>query len=219
MLCVPLMVCAGPDSLQIAQLKPEEIEDLKQLASYNKTWNVFLNVWALLGPILGALATWLGITKMIEKWAEEQITIKANEKFGVDWAIVKLMVDREKQRMSIRQKRIAVFNKSTGKRKDLVDVLKNSDFDEKNIYFYLLDSILNFDDNRHDIILIDNSDSQLSDLEMEDLIEKKKNQFKFVVLAGSDVSFYSKYPTTEVKIIKNPEYIADNLEQMLLKKL
>lgn len=215
LLILGLTLLFGGLGAQTTPLTEEEIANLKNLAEYNTRWSFFLNVWAFLGPLLAAIVTWLGLRKKIEDWAESQITKKASEKFGVDWAIVKKLVDKETHILNVRQKRIAVINKKDGKRNDLVAILTKSGFDEKNIHFYTLDKMKDFEENNHDIILLDNFDGSLSESEMEEQITKKLPKFNFLVFTNVDVGFYSKYGP-KVKIVKNPNYIVDNLEQLLL---
>lgn len=74
----------------------------------------------------------------------------------------------------------------------------------------------NFNPNLHDVMLLDDFDGNLTDPEMKKIIDDRRQQFKFVVVTNRNVDFYSMYPAAQVKIIKNPAYIADNLEQMLL---
>ena len=83
-------------SAQVDTLSKEQIHSLIKLSAYNETWSMFLNVWAILGPLLGCLITYFGLKGRMEKWAESEITKKASEQFGVDWSIVnKLVVERK----------------------------------------------------------------------------------------------------------------------------
>jgi hypothetical protein len=216
LLTLCLLVVVGEVWGQAATLTAEEIASLKKLAEYNTRWNSFLNVWAILGPILAAVVTWLGLRKKAEDWAEKEITKKASEKFGVDWGTVKILVDNEKRRQAVRAKRIAVINHDAGKRDELMSVLVKAGFAEKNIHFYKWTEIGSFNDNNHDLILLDNFDGLITDDNLKKQIEAKIHKFKIVVYSAVDVSFFSKYDKIKVKITKNPAYIADNIEQLVL---
>lgn len=214
LLCYPISSSwAGPDSLQVIPFTAEEVDGLKKLALYYQNWNVFLNVWAFLGPILGALATWLGSRRIIEKWAEEQITKKANEKLGVDWATVKLLVDEKKESARRQDIRIAIIGKM-GKTKELIKELEKSnlrteDFREHDVLPEKTEI------NSIDVLVIDNSDGTYPEDHVIRFFEQLKSRLPIVYLSdatGLSPRYFDQYKS-EVKIIK----LIDRLGETILK--
>lgn len=194
---------------QDTQLTADDINELKKLVKYSTQWNTFLNIWAILGPLLAAIVTWLGIRKKAEDWAEKEITQKANEKFGVDWATVKQIVDDKKRDAAIKAKRLAVINKQTGRRQDLVATLEKNGF--KNPppqYFNLADFNSKFDYNQFDLVILDNHDGQLTEEILQHIIEK--HQFPYVLFTKVDLTpaFFAAFKD-KVKFAKDQENIPD----------
>lgn len=198
---------------QKIHLTDDEISALKTLAEYNKTWNVFLNVWAILGPILGAVVAYLSIRSRIAKWAEDEVTKKANEKFGVDWTIVKQLVDEKRRDIAIKSKRLAIVNKTTGRRQDLVTMLEKYGFKNPPPQFFKLDDFnTKFDYNQFDLIILDNHDNQLTESELQQIIEA--HQFQYVLYTNSELSqdFFNKFQG-KVKFAKIQENVPDYIAQ------
>ena len=192
---------------EVPQLTPEEIKNLKELAAYNETWNWLKNLWPLFGPIIVALIGWLGLRKKIEDWVEKELTKKANEKFGVDWATVKQLVDAKKRDNLIKSKRLAIVNKQTGRRQELVSLFDKNGFTSYQ-FFKLDDFNTKFDHNQFDLILFDNFDGGLEENEMSAII--KNNQFQYILFTLKDTtnSFFSEYKSI-IKFAKIPENIPD----------
>lgn len=194
---------------QDVQLSPKEIDELKLLAAYSTRWNAFLNIWAILGPIFGMAIVWLGLRKKVEDWAEKEITKKANEKFGVDWVTVKLLVDDKKRDALIKAKRIAIINKETGRRQDLVTLLEKNGFNNPSPQFFsLVDYQTKFDFNKFDIVLLDNYDGLLTETDMRQIIEK--HQFPYVLFTKTDLTpqFFTQF-NSKVKFLKIQENLID----------
>ena len=197
---------------EVPQLTPEEIKNLKELAVYNSTWNVFLNIWAILGPILAIIATIIGLKTKVANWAESEITKKANEKFGVDWATVKQLVDTKKRDNLVKSKRLAIVNKQTGRRQELVSLFDKNGFTSYQ-FFKLEDFNTKFDHNQFDLILFDNFDGGLEENEMSQIINS--NQFPYVLYTPgpASVTFFSNFKG-KVKFAQNeqniPEYISQS---------
>lgn len=194
-------------------LTAKEIDSLKNLAEYNQAWNQFLNVWAILGPILGALTTLLLLKSRIQKWAEDEITNKANEKFAVDWAVVKQLVDDKKRDTAIKIKRLAIVNKQTGRRQDLVTMLEKYGFKNPPPQFFkLADFNTKFDHNQFDLVILDNHDSQLSEAEMRQIIGA--HQFPYVLFTVEQTSkaFFDEYKG-KVKFAQIEQNIPDYIAQ------
>lgn len=199
---------------QEVQLTADEIAALKKLAEYNKVWNVFLNVWAILGPIIGALTTWLLIKSRIQKWAEEEVTKKANEKFGVDWAVVKQLVDDKKRDAAIKAKRLAIVNKVTGRRQDLVVMLEKYGFrNPPPQSFHWTDfNSDKFDYNQFDLIILDNHDGQLTETELRQIIEKHQFPYVLYTVEQTSKAFFDEYKG-KVKFAQIQQNIPDYIAQ------
>ncbi len=198
-----------PDST--LTLSIEEVKSLKTLAAYNSRWNTFLNVWALLGPILAGLVTYFGLKKKVEDWAEKEITKKAQEKFGVDWSIVNQLVVEKRRDINIKAKRIAVVNKTTGRRQPLVNLLEKAGF--KNIQFFKLDEFgVKFDYNQFDLVILDNHDNTLSEPDMKNIIDN--HDFPYVCFTVNQTSndFFSRY-NGKVKFARFEQNIPDYIAQ------
>lgn len=197
---------------EVPQLTPEEIKSLKELAAYNEKWNAFLNVWAILGPLIAILVTWLGLKKTVVDWAESEITKKANEKFGVDWATVKQLVDAKKRDNQIKSKRLAIVNKKTGRRQELVSLLDKNGFNSYQ-FFNLTDFGSKFDHNQFDLVLFDNFDRGLEENEMTAIINN--HQFPYILFTIEDASnsFFANFKgkVKFAKLEQNiPEYISQS---------
>lgn len=206
-----LAMWAVTGSGQPTPLTEDEILELKKLAEYNTRWNIFLNVWAVVGPLLAVIATWLGLRKKAEDWAEKEITQKANEKFGVDWAIIKTMVDEKRRDIAIKAKRLAVVNKTTGRRQDLVTTLATHGFKNPPPQFFnLADFNTKFDYNQFDLIILDNHDNQLTEAELREIIRKYQFPYVFYTITDTSPAFFDEFKgkVKFAKIQENiPEYI------------
>jgi len=203
-------VASGQDSLSV-----EEIKALKNLATYNTTWNAFLNIWAILGPILAILFTYLGIKNMIEKWAENEITKKASEKLGVDWATVKSLVDAQKKLVEVRKSSpIAIVNKNIGKKKELHDFLTKAGFPEP-VSFSLTEFDKTFQNKNFKLVFIDNEDEQLIENEViEKIIEPNKEAVNFVWYTKTDIKAFKTYQHC-VSFVKKKNHLIENLDDFL----
>lgn len=198
---------------QDIQLTADEISDLQELAKYNSRWNAFLNIWAFLGPLLAAVVTWLGLRKKVDDWAEKEITKKASEKFGVDWAVVKQLVDEKKRDATIKAKRLAIVNKETGRRQDLVSMLEKYGFKNPPPQFFnLADFNIKFNHNNFDLVVLDNHDGELTESEMRQIIEA--HQFPYVLFTNTDLSseFFNDFKV-KVKFAKIQDNIPDYVAQ------
>jgi hypothetical protein len=194
-----------------------QVERLIEVAAWKTTWDIAREVSTYLLPIigflLGALFAYLGVKNQIAKWAEDEITKKANEKFGVDWAVVKQLVDDKKKDASIKAKRLAIVNKQTGRRQDLVSMLDKYGFkDPPPSFFNLTDFKEKFDYNHFDLIVLDNHDSKLTEVEMRQIIGAY--QFPYVLYTNSELSqeFFGEFKGT-VKFAKIQENIPDYIAQ------
>ena len=179
-------------------------------SDYNAIW---MAISALLGSIVGGVVTWLGVRKMINDWAENEITKKANEKFGVDWAIVMQLVDEKRRDAAIKSKRLAIVNKATGRRHDLVTMLEKFGFKNPPPQFFKLDDFsTKFDDNQFDLIVLDNHDGQLTEAELQEIIVAY--QFPYVLYTNSELSpdFFNKF-RGKVKFAKIQENVPDYIAQ------
>jgi hypothetical protein len=199
-------------------LSSKQVESLREVASWKNKWDIAREVAVYLLPILsfllGAIFTYLGVRNRILKWAEDEVTKKATEKFGVDWEVVKQLVDDKKRDATIKAKRLAIVNKHTGRRQDLVKMLEKYGFKSPPPQFFnLTDFNTKFDYNDFDMIILDNHDSQLNEQEMREIIEKY--QFPYVLYTSSELStdFFNLF-NSKVKFAKIqenlPEYIAQS---------
>jgi len=209
-----LLVAGGVWGQDIA-LTNEEINNLKKLSEYNNRWNGLLNFWAILGPILAGLAVWLGIRKKAEDWAEKEITKKANEKFGVDWVVVKQLVDEKRRDAAIKAKRLAIVNKQPGRRQDLVTTLEKYGFKNPPPQFFNLADFNSdkFNHNDFDLVILDNHDNQLTEAELRQIIGK--HQFPYVLFTIEQTSkvFFDEFKgrVKFAQIQQNiPDYIAQS---------
>ena len=93
-------------------LTSEQVDRLRTVAEWKSKWDIAREASVFLLPliafVLGGLATYLGIRNRFQKWAEEEITKKASEKVGVDWAVVKQLVDEKNRDAAIKAKRLAI---------------------------------------------------------------------------------------------------------------
>ena len=211
MLFTPIMVWAGPDSLQFSQLTPEDLASLKNLAHYS--------IWFWIGSsffwaIVGSVVTWLGLHKKVEDWAEKEVTKKANEKLGVDWATVKLLVDEKKEELARHQAiRIAIIGKM-GKTQELLKELERSNLrtDDFRKHDVLPETP---EINSIDVLVIDNSDGTYSEDHVVRFFEQQKRGIPIVYLSdatGLSPEYFDQYKS-EVKIIK----LMDRLGETILK--
>lgn len=209
-----LLVLAGGVWGQEPQLTVDEIAALKKLAEYNTRCNIFLNVWAFLGPILAVLVTWLGLRKKAEDWAEKEIVKKANEKFGVDWAVVKQLVDDKKRDAAIKAKRLAIVNKVIGRRQDLVVMLEKYGFrNPPPQSFHWTDfNSDKFDYNQFDLIILDNHDGQFTEAELRQIIEKHQFPYVLYTVEQTSKAFFDDYKG-KVKFAQIQQNIPDYIAQ------
>ena len=220
-----LVMLAGVACGQEVQLTAEEITALKKLAEYNNTWNIFLNFWAILGPILGGLATWLAIKGRIQRWADEEITKKASEKVGVDWGIVKNLID---ERRTLLQKRgaikIAVVNQSTGEKGDLSDLISGYGF-PKPAFFTVEDTKDNskkhfgtdFKKGDFQLLLFDNEDGAMQEDSIVKMIEENRAAFKSNILwyTKEQVNSYGAMTKNGVGFVKQSSRFVIELDDRL----
>jgi len=225
-----LLFCLLVASIARAQdllLTQDEVDNLKKLAEYNKTLNLFLNVWAFLGPILAALTTWLLLKTRIQKWAEEEITKKASEKLGINWNIMKgLVTERDdllKRRANVQ---IAIVNHSTGERDDLINIITALNYPAPK--FFVLDgkddnSVLHFnkDFKKTDFrfFIIDNEDGGLKEEEITLLIDQNKDAFrgKIILYTKGEIKpeIYATVTKAGVGVIKQTSRFQIELDNRL----
>lgn len=200
-------------------LTTEQIKDLIELSKYSKTWNSFLNVWAILGPLLAVFFTYLGIKNKIEKWGEDEVTKKANEKFGVDWKVVKEIVDRHEKEKSVKQSRILIINKNGDRKQSIVAALKSGGFiDDTKISAQSVtafpQSIINA--NNQDVVIFDNEDGDFKEHEIIPFVQNLKGQtVKMICYTTDDWLAFKTYSGADynLKFAKLPNLIADRIKQ------
>lgn len=198
---------------QVMQLTADEIASLKKLAEYNTRWNSFLNIWAFIGPVLAAIVTWLGLRKKAEDWAEKEITKKASEKFGVDWAIVHQLVEEKKRDAAIKSKRLAIVNKLTGRRQDLVAMLEKQGFKTTPPQFFTLEAFnTKFDYNQFDLIILDNHDGKLDETDLRQIIDKHQFPYVLYTVEQTSKAFFEDYKS-KVKFAQIQQNISDYISQ------
>jgi hypothetical protein len=215
-------VCSTLTSFAFAQadtLTTEQIKDLVELSKYSKTWNVALNVWAILGPLLAVLFTYLGIKNKIEKWGEEEVIKKANEKFGVDWKAVKEIVDRHEKEKSVKQSRILIVNKNGNRKQSIVAALKSGGFnDDTKITAQpttaFPQSVINA--NNQDIVIFDNEVGDFKEHEIIPFIQNLKGQtVKMICYTTDDWVAFQTYSSADynLKFAKLNNLIPDRIKQ------
>ncbi len=191
---------------------------MREIANWKSKWDIARDIAVyflpILGFLLGGLFTYLGIRSRLQKWAEEQVTLKASEKLGVDWTIVKQLVDDKRRDDAIKSKRLAIVNKKTGRRQDLVTTLEKYGFKNPSPQFFnLTDFATKFDHNQFDLIIIDNYDSQLTETDIRRIIAA--HQFPYVLFTVEQTSkaFFDEFKgkVKFAQIQQNiPEYIAQS---------
>lgn len=199
---------------QEVQLLPDEITALKKLAEYNTRWNAFLNVWAFLGPILAIIATVIGLRNTVRDWADKEITKKASEKSGFDWAVVKQLVEeRNREIAAQKSKRVAVIN-SKGKYKDIDDNLTQSGYktDDYRQYDVLPE---NLDITSCEILVVDNSEGVYQEENVVSFFENMNKKVHLIYLTNIDLSEanFKKY-NGAVKIIKLMDRLGNTIKML-----
>lgn len=213
LLVFALLLMVGGAWGQDTLLTAKEIAPLKELAKYNTRWNTFLNIWAILGPLLAVLVTWLGLRKKVADWAEKEITQKATEKFGVDWATVKQLVDEKKRHAAIKAKRLAIVNKEIGRRQDMVTMLDNYGFKNPPPQFFNWTEFnAKFDHNQFDLVILDNHDGQLTETELQQVMEKYQFPYVLYTVKQTSQTFFEKYKD-KVKFAQIQQNIPDYIAQ------
>lgn len=201
---------------QNVTLTPDEVAKLKELAEYNSRWNIFLNIWAILGPILGVVITYFGLKNRIEKWAEQEVTKQHSEKIGADWNVLKSVIEERKSLLEKRAKLKIVIVSNRGKQKEIHDLIYDSGFNEPQ--WMTLEEFQNgFKVNQFNAILIDDEEGTLGEEKiLSHILEPYKQGFKFVWLLKNDVSTetFRKY-TGVSKFVKQRGYLIENLDNLV----
>jgi len=102
------------DTLATVIFKKSEAESLQTIGQY---WNVAALWISAIAAVIIPILSYFALRSRIDKWADEAFSKKASEKVGVDWGIVKNLVD---ERRALLQKRsaikIAVINQKLEKK-------------------------------------------------------------------------------------------------------
>ncbi len=203
------------DSLK-ALIKIEAEHQVAQQLFYPK---VFLGISVAGLSVLGLLLWFWRIKKIAEGVVKEKtqnlVESQIAEKVGVKMETLrKYFQEMEKQDEGIRQKRILVVSKVAGKRLELETLIRNAGFAASSEVFLLFrklsEMVSGIDANKHDLLLIDNFDSQFSETEVTDLIDKYKGSFKLVCFTKSDFDNYKSF-SQNAKIVKMEERLGQAL--------
>jgi hypothetical protein len=225
LLTLCLLVVVGEVWGQAPQLTTEEIASLKKLAEDNTHRNTILNIWAFLGPIFGGLATWLGLRKKTEDWAEKEITKKASEKFGVDWTIVKMLVDE--RRILLRDRgavKIAIINQKTGEKGDLSKLISGYGFPTPE-FFTVQDTSdgskkhfgTAFKKGDFNLLIFDNEDGEMQEENIVKMIQENQTAFKSNILwyTKDQVNAYGAMTKSGVGFVKQSSRFVIELDDRL----
>jgi len=211
-------------------LNSEQVARLRTVAEWKSKWDVARDVAVYFLPILsfllGSVFTYLSVKNRIQKWAEEEITKKANEKIGVDWAVVKVLVSEKKALLDKRAKfKIAVINKNTGKRKELADRIIGAGYPEP-IFFTFEDTqdpskkvfSKDFVQNDFNLILIDDDEKEGIPEEniLSEIILKHENAFmkNFIWFTQKRIKSFEIYKN-RVAFVQLDQYLIENMDNRL----
>lgn len=192
----------------------EQVERLREIAELKGKWDFIRGILTVLLPILGfllgAFFSYLGVKNRILRWAEEEVTKKASEKFGLDWGIVKKLVDEEKRMAAIIAKKVAVVN-TVGKYLTLSNEIEKHGFSTED---YRKLEILpdDLDINACQLLVLDNSNGDYKEEDVVRFFDNMQEKIKIVYLATEDLSDenFKKYKSS-VRIIKLMERLGVTL--------
>lgn len=217
-LCLTLLVLTCWSQSPADSLSSDQVEKLREIAQWKSKWDIAreISVYILspLSFIIGVVIAFMGLKNRIEKWAEDQISKKASEKFGLDWELLKQIVDEKKREMALRQARITIVG-NRGKYIELSNEFARYDFNSVD-YRKMADLPDDLDIATCDLIVIDNSDGSYKEHDVVRLFEMLKDRIKLVYLAGEDLSNdnFKKYRPI-VKIIKLVDRLGDAIKGAL----
>jgi len=148
-----------------------------------------------------------------EKWAEEEITKKASEKFGVEWAVIKKLVEERKILLEKRSKvPIAIINHSTGERSELDDLITKLEYPKPKFFTFIKkDGDNSVSSYEHDFkkgnfkfLIIDNHDGKLSEEDAKKIIESNKDAFdrRVIWYTKGDLSIFGELTKAGYGVVK-----------------
>lgn len=212
------------DSLSSAQ-----VARLQEIAEWKSKWDVARDITVyflpVLGFLLGGLFTYLGIRSRFQKWAEEEITKKASEKVGVDWGIVKNLVNEREALLRKRSKvLIAIVNHSTGERKDIGGIIEALSYPTPKFFVFSKpkdNSVQNygsaFKKTDFNFLIIDNEDGKMEETEIITIIEGNKEAFggRIIWYTKDDITAYATVTKAGVGIVKQTSRFQIELDNRL----
>jgi hypothetical protein len=201
------IVLAGPaDSLKII-----EVETLKIVAQEFDTWKwvyrILLPTIVVLGGAIG-LRHWLK-TK-VDDWVNAKIAKTADIKIE---DLQTFFADLKKEK-AIKASRVCVINKTKGKYLEINREIEKAGF--KTDDYRKLDNLLDIDNSKFDVIVLDNSGNAFTEKEVIKFFDDYIHKTKIVYFADASLSDenFSKYKSN-VKILKLINYLGDNIRAAL----
>lgn len=211
-------------------LTVEQVGRLRTIAEWKSKWDLARELTTYFLPIisflLGAILTYLGLKARFQKWAEEEITKKANEKIGVDWSIVKKMVEERRVLLEKRAKvPIAIINHSTGERSELEYIINKLEYPRPQFFTFIKkegDSSVrcyesDFKKGDFKFLIIDNHDGKLSEEDGKKIIESNKDAFdkRIIWYTKGDLTIFGELTKVGYGVVKQASRFQIELDDRL----
>lgn len=211
-------------------LTVEQVGRLRIIAEWKSKWDLARELTTYFLPIisflLGGALTYLGLKARFQKWAEEEITKKASEKIGVDWGIVKKLVDEKRTLLDKRSKvTVAIINHSTGERSELDDLITNLGYPKPKFFTFIKkegDSSVrsyesDFKKGDFKFLIIDNHDGKLSEDDGKKIIESNKNAFdkRIIWYTKGDLTIFGELTKAGYGVVKQASRFQIELDDRL----
>lgn len=154
--------------------------------------------------------------KVIEEKADKLIEDQLADKIGVKYELIKSYFQEIERAQELKQKRILVVNKDTGKKLSIEKIIENAGFSNKPIFKKWSEFEKGIDTNNFDLLLFDNLDTELSEEDIKSAVKKYNESLKFVYFTSEDMSAENyQLLRSVVRFVKEEGYLGDAITNAL----